>query len=318
MKFVFLVLIFCSLFVSINSTIGPSNKKTATKSTEKNQKKSQDNKENVPPGLNRAPPTGSPPKPAEPSEQNVFERNLIQEELTTTSILENHRSYCSTCLNKRRFNLPTMFYVTPWNSRGFQIVELFAEKIDFVSPVWFQVRPSDEGKFQIDGEDSINRPWIEKVREKNPKVQFVPRVIFENWPKEQIEKLFRFENEKVALAATLRDFLVKHDDLFDGLLIEVLMQFRSIPKAPFRHVMNDICEQIHSIETNRSKKLVFLAVPPYDEIFDENDFRSLSSTIDGFSLMTYDFPNREPGPVAPFGKFFFDWIESEQNEILWQ
>jgi hypothetical protein len=28
--------------------------------------------------------------------------------------------------------------------------------------------------------------------------------------------------------------------------------------------------------------------------------------LDGFSVMTYDFPNREPGPVAPLGMFLDD------------
>ncbi|CAF4448445.1 unnamed protein product, partial [Rotaria magnacalcarata] len=74
-------------------------------------------------------------------------------------------------------------------------------------------------------------------------------------------------------------------------------------KPTLSHIINDIAERVHQIENNGKKKQIILAVPPYDELFNTNDFEMLYEHLDGFSVMSYDFPNREPGPVAPLGKY---------------
>lgn len=78
---------------------------------------------------------------------------------------------------------------------------------------------------------------------------------------------------------------------------------------------------MHSVvvkrSTERNLQLVYVIGPPrtdrlqeYD--FGPEDFRSLSNSVDGYSLMTYDFSNpQNPGPNAPLV-----WIRSTMKLLL--
>ena len=298
MRFHYAAVLFCCFFSSLESTIGPGSRKSSSKSNEKSSSSTTAPTPQPLPVFNK-PLSGSPPKSLDPVETNVFKRQLIEENLSAKSILQHHQSYCSTCVEKREFSQATLVYVTPWNSRGYDLAKRFAKKLDYISPVWLKIKRIAVEQYQVDGVQDIDEKWMEAVKQENPQVRFVPRVIFENWPVDHIHALFKSENEKQQLAATLKQFLIDNERLFDGYVVEFLMQFRGAPKAMSSHILSDIAEQIHSIETNRTRKEIILAVPPYDELFDKKDFDVLADILDGFSVMTYDFPNQEPGPVAP-------------------
>jgi hypothetical protein len=106
---------------------------------------------------------------------------------------------------------------------------------------------------------------------------------------------------------TLKNFLIEYNHLFDGYVFEILAQFQGSSKENIYHIIIDIAEHIHSIETNTTrKKEIILAVPPVAEIFNQEDFEILSKYVDGFNIMTYDFPTKnQPGPVSPIGNLFF-------------
>jgi chitinase domain-containing protein 1 len=291
MAFCLSLIIFFCLIYSTGSTIGPGSRKSSPRSTEKA-------------GSTLPPPVQSPPTPYQafpPAKTNVLQRNLLQENLDRQTILENHQSYCSACLETREFTQPTLVYVTPWNSHGYDIAKIFTKKFDYISPVWLNIKRTGIEKYLIGGTQDIDQKWIEALKENNPTVKIVPRVIFEEWSADDIHALFQSENEKQQVALTLANFLNENKQLFDGYVLELLMQFRGASKPTLNHVISDIAEQVHQIETNGKKKEIILAVPPYDELFDKNDFEMLYEHLDGFSVMTYDFPNREPGPVAPLG-----------------
>jgi chitinase domain-containing protein 1 len=283
---------FC-LILSLETTIGPGNRKSSARSTEKVASTPSPNVQPTPPPASF--------ESAPPAKTNVLKRNLIEENINSQSILENHQSYCSACVETREFHNPTLVYVTPWNSHGYDIAKTFTKKFDYISPVWLSVKRTGFEKYLIEGAHDIDIKWIEILKEKNPKVHIVPRVIFEKWSVDDIHALFESETEKQQLASTFSNFLTKHTDLFDGFVIELLMQFRGASKPMLNHIISDIAEHVHEIENNGKKKEIILAVPPYDELFDKNDFEMLYEHLDGFSVMTYDFPNREPGPVAPLG-----------------
>src|SRR5262249_33261915 len=219
-----------------------------------------------------------------PRNTNVLQRNLIQENIDRQTILENHQSYCSTCVETREFTHPTLVYITPWNSHGYDIAKIFAKKFDYISPVWLNIKRNGLEKYVIGGTHDIDKKWIEVLKEKNSNIKIVPRVIFDEWSADDIHALFQSENEKQQVALTLANFLNEYKELFDGYVIELLMQFRGASKAILNHIISDIAEQIHKIE----KKEIILAVPPYDELFDKNDFEMLYEHLDGFSIMTYD------------------------------
>lgn len=289
-------LLFAVLFALIGSielTIGPGSRKAPAKATEK-------------PISSTPPPVQATPSPSTirasaPAKTNVLQRNLVQENTDRQTILENHQSYCSSCADTREFTHPTLVYVTPWNSHGYDVAKLFTKKFDYVSPVWLNIKRTGLEKYLIGGTHDIDQKWVQALKEKNPNVKIVPRVIFEQWSTDDIHALFESETEKEQVAQTFANFLNEYKDLFDGYVLEILMQFRGAAKGTVNHVISDIAEQVHQIEKNGKKKEVILAVPPYDELFDKNDFQMLYDQLDGFSVMTYDFPNREPGPVAPFG-----------------
>ncbi|CAF1940598.1 unnamed protein product [Rotaria magnacalcarata] len=297
-------LLFC-LIISIESTIGPGSRKASVRATEKVAATPSPSIRSAPP-----PSVSSSFEPLPPGKTNVLQRNLVQENIDSKSILENYQSYCTTCLETREFTNPTLIYITPWNSHGYDIAKIFTKKFDYISPVWLSIKRNGFEKYTVEGTHDIDKKWIGELKEKNPKVQIVPRIIFEKWSADDIHALFQSENEKQELASTFATFLKENTDLFDGYVLELLVQFRGASKPTLSHIINDIAERVHQIENNGKKKQIILAVPPYDELFNTNDFEMLYEHLDGFSVMSYDFPNREPGPVAPL-----EWIKMTMEKF---
>ena len=259
------------------------------------------------------------PKPLPLEETNVLQRDLIQEEITPRDILQNHERYCSVCHETREFTYPTLIYITPWNNRGYDLVKVFTKKFDYISPVWFSVKRTSFEKYIIEGTHDIDVKWIETLKGNHPDLRIVPRVVFEKWPVANVHALLQSEDEKQQVAATLVNLLVEYNHLFDGYVLDLLIQFRGTDKATIHHLIRDITERIHQIDNNGTtkRKEVFLLVPPAAELFDRTDYYGLREYVDGFSVMTFDFPTKEPGPVSPVGRYStekgsipsLDWID---------
>jgi chitinase domain-containing protein 1 len=302
MKYHFLLSIGFYFLYPIESTLGPGNRKSTSRTVEKI----------VPPStsFNPSPPSSSIPQESfPPSETNVLQRNLLQEDINARLILENYQSYCFTCTNNRQFPYSTLIYITPWNNRGYDLVKIFPEKFDYICPVWFNLKRIGIEKYLIDGTHDIDVKWIETLKEKRSDVRIVPRVLIEKWSTDDIHALFQSEHEKQQLSLTLKNFLIEYNQIFDGYVLELLAQFQGSSKTTVHHIISDIAEHIHAIDSNITKKKeVFLAVPPLEEYFGQNDFEILSKYLDGFNIMTYDFPTKGPGPVSPLGNYSFSLI----------
>src|SRR4051794_32620732 len=94
--------VFLALIGSIEPTIGPGNRKSTTRAPEKPVTTTPPSVQSVPsPSSIRASP---------PAKSNVLQRNLIQENIDRQTILENHESYCATCVETREFKNPTLVY----------------------------------------------------------------------------------------------------------------------------------------------------------------------------------------------------------------
>lgn len=297
METILLCLIALNLIYPIDTTLGPGSRKSPSRTTEKIV----------------SPPSESfqfepkiPEESLPPSDINVIQRDLLQEDITAQFILENYNSYCTTCVNAREFPNPTLIYITPWNNRGYDLVKIFPQKFDYISPVWFSLKRIGLEKYHIEGTHDIDVKWIETLRENRADVRIVPRVAFEKWSADDIQALFQSETEILQLGLTMKKLLIKYNHLFDGYMVEVLALFQGSSKANIHHVLIDLAGQIHDIETNttQKKKEIFLAVPPLEEYFDRTDFEVLSEHLNGFHVMAYDFPTKQPGPVAPLGKKF--------------
>jgi chitinase domain-containing protein 1 len=67
--------------------------------------------------------------------------SLIRREIESAKeIIDNHENVCATCPVQKKINGKLLGYVTPWNSKGYEITKKFGNKFDFISPVWLQVR----------------------------------------------------------------------------------------------------------------------------------------------------------------------------------
>lgn len=66
--------------------------------------------------------------------------NLIRREIESAQeIIENHENVCVSCAKQKKISGKILGYVTPWNSKGYEITKKFGSKFDYVSPVWLQV-----------------------------------------------------------------------------------------------------------------------------------------------------------------------------------
>ena len=287
----------------LEATIGPGNRKSGSRSQTTSSLKSSTLSSSEEPIIEEPTPIQS----LGPLDSTVLQRDLIQEEIDPRSIIENHLAYCSVCTADREFPNPTLVYITPWNNRGYDLVKIFTKKFDYIAPVWFRAKRTGFEKYIIEGAHDIDIPWIETLKENNPNIRIVPRLVLEKWAAPHVHALAESEAEKQKLAQTVAEFLIAYDHLFDGYVLDLIVQFRTVPKDVVHHIVRDIAEYVHHIETNSTRrKEIILMVSPAEEVFNQNDYQSLSQYLDGFNVMALDFPSRDAAPVAPIGKFNFD------------
>ncbi|CAF3328342.1 unnamed protein product [Rotaria sp. Silwood1] len=306
----YLLLLFIGLYLLhyTESTIGPGDRKSSSRIPEKIVPSSSVSSSFKPYVSSASIPKESFP----PSETHVLQRNLLQENINPKSILENYQSYCYTCIDTRQFTFPTLIFITPWNNHGYDLVKIFTQKFDYISPVWFSIKRIGIEKYSIEGTHDIDSKWIETLKEQHSDIRIVPRVLFDKWPANDVHALFQSEDEKQQLSLTLKNFLIEYNHLFDGYVLELLAQFSDSSKSVLNHIISDITEHIHQIDNSTTKKKeVILTVPPVEEYFSKNDFQTLSEYLDGFIVMTYDFPTKEPGPVSPL-----EWIKEVMSKFL--
>ncbi|CAF3520953.1 unnamed protein product [Adineta steineri] len=293
MRYYLILFVSLCILYPIEPTIGPGGHKSSSKTRDQTVLSASTDDEQ---------PTVSRSKLQESSqlpEINIFERGLLEEDLTPASILANYQSYCSTCTDVRHFSNPTLIFITPWNNHGYDVAKIFAQKFDYISPVWFNVKRIGYKKYRIDGTHDIDSEWVKFLKEKNSDIRIVPRVAFEKWTSGDVHALFESEGEKQQLALALKNFLIKYDELFDGYVFELLSQFHASAKEILHHILIDIAHHIHEIDNTARRKEIILAVPPLEEYLNRDDFNLLSEHLDGFHIMTYDFSGRQPGPVSP-------------------
>ncbi|UJR25842.1 hypothetical protein I4U23_007192 [Adineta vaga] len=306
MKYHFFFIINICILCPIQSTIGPGSRKSSL---------------NTPIMTDLPEPSSSESKPASqlrsilenplpPTDTNVLQRDLLQEDISPRTILENHESYCHSCADIRQFSNPTLIYITPWNNHGYDLVKIFTQKFDYISPVWFRIKRKGFQNYLIEGLHDIDVSWIEALKTKRSDVRIVPRVSFERWSADDLHALFQSEDEKQEVSLTLKNLLTEYTHLFDGFVLEILSQFHGASKVTIHHLLTDIAQHIHDIENTTRRKEIILAVPPLEEYFDRNDFNLLSEHLDGFHVMTYDFPTKEPGPVSPI-----EWIKEVMRKF---
>lgn len=236
-----------------------------------------------------------------PNAESVFTRKLVSASVKYSDVIKYHKSY-DINVDNRHFEGDVLAYVTPWNSHGYDIAKTFP-KFTMVSPVWLQIKPPKNGKLQILGAHDIDASWIKEVRNKNTNIKIMPRLLFEDWSANALSSLFTTKEKLYNLVNFISDFVGKKS--FDGLVLEIWSQFG----GHYKRELTGLIKELGEVMMARRQKLI-LVVPPSlaskesTGIFLKEDFDLLAPMVDGFSLMTYDYPHYyKPGPVAPY-----DWI----------
>ena len=85
--------------------------------------------------------------------------------------------------------------ILQWNGHGYDMAKWTAKKLTHISPVWLQAKPSEDGggnvACTIAGTHDIDRGWMEELRRNNPDIKIVPRILFEGWTLDVVQKFLQ-------------------------------------------------------------------------------------------------------------------------------
>nr|XP_031360915.1 chitinase domain-containing protein 1 isoform X2 [Lonchura striata domestica] len=233
------------------------------------------------------------------SDKNVQDRGLVVVDPKAKDIILEHKSYCSK-MKERHFSGDVLGYITPWNNHGYDIAKIFGNKFTLISPVWLQVKRRGKERFQFTGLHDADQGWMKDVRKTSRNIKIVPRILFDGWTYQDFESVFGSEDEIEELSKNM--VLLAKNENFDGFVVEVWSQLGNQKQTELIHLLTHLSEALHEAQL----KLI-LVIPPavaagtnQPGMFTKKEFDQLASSIDSFSLMTYDYsaPHR-PGPNSP-------------------
>lgn len=237
-----------------------------------------------------------------PIQTTVFNNNLVSKTIKYQDILKYNKAYFDD-VYERRFTGEVLGYVTPWNSHGYDIAKTFP-KFTLISPVWLQIIQPQRGVFKMQGTHDIDDKWIRDVRKKNHMAKIVPRLLLDGWNLEGFLALFNNDQYIYRFVETITNFVEERQ--LDGIVLELWSQLGGQYKMEVSQIIKELGEAMMS----RKQKLILVIPPPMANrespgMFSKEDFDLLAPIVDGFSLMTYDYPHfGKPGPVAPY-----DWVK---------
>ncbi|KAF8676001.1 hypothetical protein HU200_047504 [Digitaria exilis] len=263
--------------------------------------------------LSRSPPH---PKTLQTTAHSVYERGLVKSEVSAREILNEH-ARVSENRWQRHFPNPVLAYVTPWNSKGYDMAKLFSAKLTHVSPVWYDLK-SDRNRLVLEGQHNFDATWVSELQSNGTLV--VPRVVLEAFPVVLLEK---------GQKAKAIDLIVSEcrDKGYDGIVLESWSRwavYGVLDDPELRYTalqfVKQMGEALHSISSKLSSRhlelIYVIPAPRMQELniqeFGPQDLLQLADSIDGFSLMTYDFSGpQNPGPSAPL-----KWVQHSLTTLL--
>ena len=235
----------------------------------------------------------------------VVDRNLVREDVTYLDVIRNHNKYSQNHATTRFVSIPTTLgFVTPWNSKGYEIALTFSRKFTHISPVWFQILPNGE----INGKHDIKEKWLRKLYKSNPDLKVIPRFIIEGWTAEEFDTFFSRADREIQLIDDVTKLLKQHK--MHGAVLEV---WRQMPARFFPQLVSFL--EILSDRFRAKDLYLCLVIPPSNpdpEAAEEtpyniSHFMSTGPLLDSVLIMTYDYPAmiQRPGPSSPL-----PWVES--------
>ncbi|CAJ0609420.1 unnamed protein product [Cylicocyclus nassatus] len=235
--------------------------------------------------------------------------------VTKQSVLEKHENVDYT---ERKFENAMLVYVTPWNSKGYDLAKWVSHKLTHVSPVWLQVKPQRQDMSftcQILGTHDIDHEWMDDVRKNNSDVKIVPRVLFDGWQVEVLAQFLQNEGWMRRCGDDLINLLTRTQ--FDGAVVEL---WANAMVQTGGEAVELLIEMLRSWGDAFHKKNLQLIVPVGPPLNPENRptgmftagfFFTLSEKVDYIQLMTYDYASKDMLGVAPY-----DWVDRSLATVL--
>ncbi|KZV57675.1 hypothetical protein F511_03135 [Dorcoceras hygrometricum] len=247
-----------------------------------------------------------------PGPPYAYQNGFVTTEMSYLQVLaENMKT--SEYASSRNFTNPVLAYITPWNSQGYEMAKKYNNKLTHLSPVWYELK-SQGADLVLEGRHNVDKEWILELQ-RSGNSQVLPRVVLEAIP----VNLLKNKKQRTRVV----DLIITEcrEMEFDGIVLESWSRWAAYGvlhdpdmRSMALRFIRQLGQAMHSIDLKRrngSLQLVYVIGPPRSNELKEYDFgpedlRYLSESVDGFSLMTYDFSGpQNPGPNAPLR-----WIQS--------
>lgn len=191
-----------------------------------------------------------------PCNQSVEERGLVTKTPNIRDVIEQNEAYSIKDASVKHFNQSCLGYVTPWNIKGYEIAVKFARKFTHISPVWLQLKIDHKtAKPYITGLQDVDLDWMKRLRQSNPHVKIVPRVLLDHWNQYEIQHLL--ENSKIPSLVGNIFVNISRTYTFDGFVLEAWNAFAI-------HHYETVARMISKIYVHlkKNKLQLILIVPP--------------------------------------------------------
>ncbi|CAN7009450.1 unnamed protein product [Brassica rapa subsp. trilocularis] len=245
------------------------------------------------------------------AEPSIRQKGIIKTDIHFQEILTEH-SKASENSSARHYDYPVLAYITPWNSKGYDMAKIYNSKFTHLSPVWYDLKSQGNG-LVLEGRHNADKGWIQELRSRG-NAMILPRVVLEAVPEELLKK-------KKLRAKAINLIVTECKEMgFDGIVLESWSRWAAygvLHDPDMRKMALQFVKQLGDALHDQDMQFMYVIGPPRSETlqmydFGPDDLQFLKDSVDGFSLMTYDFSNAQnPGPNAPL-----KWIDLTLKLLL--
>ncbi|KAL0712284.1 hypothetical protein Bca4012_019262 [Brassica carinata] len=247
------------------------------------------------------------------TEPSIRQKGIIKTDIHFQEILTEH-SKASENSTARHYDYPVLAYITPWNSKGYDMAKIYNSKFTHLSPVWYDLKSSSQGSgLVLEGRHNADKGWIKELRSRG-NAMILPRVVLEAVPEELLGK-------KKLRAKAIKLIVTECKEMeYDGVVLESWSRWAAygvLHDPDMRKMALQFVKQLGDALHEQHLQFMYVIGPPRSETlqmydFGPDDLQFLKDSVDGFSLMTYDFSSAQnPGPNAPL-----KWIDLTLKLLL--
>ncbi|CAI0469915.1 unnamed protein product [Linum tenue] len=100
---------------------------------------------------------------SDPIEHGQKQGGRFKVDMNYQEILEEN-SEVSLNASRRNYAYPVLAYVTPWNSKGYDVAKKYTKKFTHISPVWYDLKSQGSG-LVLDGRHNADTGWMSELRQ---------------------------------------------------------------------------------------------------------------------------------------------------------